>query len=125
MTVARLFDRPSRRLIPAVLAVAILCLANAQVFARGGGSGAARMYMRVAQAEMKWMQQQMVAYQKQQKAQYDAFMSRFDTNKNGKIDGKEKGPAQKYLRKLQLGQDPDKSMKSLGRTSGTRTTLAK
>lgn len=123
MTVARLFDRQSRRLLAALLAVAIVCLANTNAFARGG-SGAARAYSRMLQAEMKWMQQQMAAYQKQQKAQYEAFMNRFDTNKNGKIEGKEKGPATKYLRAIELGQDPDKAMKSLSRTS-SRSTLGK
>ena len=44
-----------------------------------------------------------------------------DTNKNGKIDGKEKGPAQKYLRQIELGQDPDKAVKTMGRTSSSRS----
>lgn len=87
--------------------------------AQRGGYGAMRAYQRVAQQQMQFMQKQMQAMQKQQKEEYDAFMKRFDTNKNGKIDGKEKGPAQKYLRKLEMGVDPDKSMKTLGRTSAT------
>ncbi len=123
MTVARLFDRHARRLLAGALVVAILCLLDSNAFARGG-SGAMRAYQRIAQMEMKWMQQQMAAYQKQQKEQYEAFMKRFDTNKNGKIDGKEKGPAQKYLRAIELGKDPDKAMKTLGGSSasfGSRT----
>ncbi|HVA47114.1 MAG TPA: hypothetical protein VNH11_12170 [Pirellulales bacterium] len=118
MTVARLFDRHARRLLAGALVVAIVCLLESNAVARGG-SGAMRMYMKVAQAQMKWTQQQMAIYQKQQKEQYDAFMKRFDTNKNGKIDGKEKGPAQKYLRALELGKDPDKSMKTLGGSSAS------
>lgn len=102
------------------LAIVTLLLVSASpALARRGGSGAMRMYMKVAQAEAKWMQQQMKVYQQQQKEQYEAFMKRFDTNKNGKIDGKEKGPAQKYLRQIQMGKDPDKAVKSLGRTSAT------
>lgn len=99
--------------------VTLLLVSASPVFARrgGGGSGAMRAYQRIAQAEMKWMQQQMKIYQQQQKDQYDAFMKRFDTNKNGKIDGKEKGPAQKYLRQIQMGKDPDKAVRSLGRAS--------
>jgi hypothetical protein len=52
-------------------------------------------------------------------------MTLFRTNKNGKIDGKEKGPAQKYLRQRQMGIDPDKAANSLGRpasrSGSTRT----
>lgn len=100
----------------AAIALALVTASPSQAQGRGG-SGAARMYMRMAQAEAKWMQQQMAAYQKQQKEQYDAFMNRFDTNKNGKIDGKEKGPAQKYLRQIEMGKDPDKAARTLGGTS--------
>ena len=124
MTVARLFDRQSRGVLTALLAVAILCFANANAFARGG-SGAARAYSRVLQAEMKWMQQAMAAYQKQQKEQYDTFMKRFDTNRNGKIDGKEKGPATKYLRAIQLGKDPDKATRTLGGNTSSRAAFGK
>jgi hypothetical protein len=87
-----------------------------------GGSG--RAYTRMWQQQMKYMQKASAEMQKQQKEQEEAFMKRFDTNKNGKIDGKEKGPAKKYLRQIELGIDPDKSMKSMGRTStsfGPRT----
>jgi hypothetical protein len=114
---------PARRLTFPCLAVITLLVfaAPSQAQGRGGGgSGAMRMYMRVAQAEAKWMQQQMQTYQKQQKEQYDAFMKRFDTNKNGKIDGKEKGPATRYLRLIEQGKDPDKPVKSLGRSSSSK-----
>lgn len=102
-----------------IAAAALIGLSTSPILARGG-SGAMRMAMRVAQAEAKWMQQQMAAYQKQQKEQYEAFMNRFDTNKNGKIDGKEKGPAQKYLRAIQMGRDPDKAVRTLGRTTKSK-----
>ncbi|HET6879778.1 MAG TPA: hypothetical protein VFI31_06475 [Pirellulales bacterium] len=85
----------------------------------GAQFGYGRGFPRMSQQQIKFMQDQMKAAQEQEKAKQDAFMKRFDTNKNGKIDGKEKGPAQKYLRQLELGKDPDKAMKSLGRTSGS------
>ena len=103
----------------AVVAALVVCVSPSQAQGRGG-SGSMRMYMRIAQMEAKWMQQQMQTYQKQQKEQYDSFMKRFDTNKNGKIDGKEKGPATRYLRQIEQGKDPDKAVKSLGRTSSSR-----
>jgi hypothetical protein len=106
----------------AVVVALVVCVSPTSAQGRGGGgSGAMRAYMRVAQAQAKWMQQQMQTYQAQQKEQYDAFMKRFDTNKNGKIDGKEKGPAQKYLRQIEQGKDPDKAVKSIGRTSSSRS----
>lgn len=113
---------PARRLAfrtvscVALVVALVVCGSPSKAHGRGGSSGM-RAYMRVAQMQAKWMQQQMQTYQKQQKEQYDAFMQRFDTNKNGKIDGKEKGPAQKYLRQIEMGKDPDKAIKSLGSTS--------
>lgn len=101
------------------VAAAILVSASPALAWRGGYG----MMRRMAQAEMKFMQQQMKIYQQQQKEKYEAFMNRFDTNKNGKIDGKEKGPAQKYLRQIQMGKDPDKAVRTLGRTSSSTRTL--
>lgn len=110
--------RSSLTIGAAALAATLLVPASeAQAQFRGYGG-----MQRMAQQNFQYMQKQMQAMQQQQKAEYDAFMDRFDTNKNGKIDGKEKGPAQKYLRKLQMGQDPDKAIKTLGRpSSSTRT----
>jgi hypothetical protein len=104
------------------LFASVLLLPAADAFARGGGYGA---YQRVMQQQMQAMQKQMQATQQQQKADYDAFMKRFDTNKNGKIDGKEKGPAQKYLREREMGVDPDKAINSLGRSTSRSTTRSK
>lgn len=124
MTASRLSLRVG---LSSTLALALLLIGTSSSEARGGrgGSGAMRAYQKMAQQSAKIMQQQMQAYQQQQKEQYDAFMKRFDTNKNGKIDGKEKGPAQKYLRQIELGQDPDKAVKSMGRTSSSSSRSAK
>ncbi|HET6878535.1 MAG TPA: hypothetical protein VFI31_00085, partial [Pirellulales bacterium] len=65
-------------LFAAVAFLLSLCTPSSEALGRGGSS-AMRAYMRMAQAQAKWMQ----AYQKQQKEQYDAFMKRFDTNRNG------------------------------------------
>lgn len=116
---------PKFRVSLCLAVAALLMFSTSPVLARRGGSGGMRAYMKIAQAEAKWMQQQMKVYQEQQKEQYEAFMKRFDTNKNGKIDGKEKGPAQKYLRQVQMGKDPDKAVKSLGRTSSTSSARKK
>jgi len=69
------------------------------------------MMVRTAQAQQKLM----LAMQKQQEADQKAFMERFDTNHDGKITGKEKGPATKYMRQRELGLDPDATPK-LGKT---------
>ncbi|HWB09582.1 MAG TPA: hypothetical protein VG826_10170 [Pirellulales bacterium] len=117
MTVARGW-MPVFSTISAAVFAATLFLSAADVSARGGGYGA---YQRFMQQQMKATQKQMQAMQQEQKAEYDAFMKRFDANKNGKIDGKEKGPAQRYLRELQMGIDPDKAVKTLGRPTSSST----
>jgi hypothetical protein len=106
----------------AIVLAATLIAPATNVFAQ---YGAMRWYQRGAQQQWQYLQKQKQAMDKQQQEEYDAFMKRFDTNKNGKIDGKEKGPAQKYLRKLEMGQDPDKSIKSLGRPSSTSRSARK
>lgn len=110
------FRRFPRRLlmIVAVVAATALLLPTSNASAQFGRFGAMQ---RMSQQQMQFMQQQMKAAQEKRKEQHDAFMKRFDTNKNGKIDGKEKGPAQKYLRQLEMGIDPDKANKTLGRPS--------
>ena len=100
-------------------AVATLLLSASDASAQYGRFGGYQM--RFWQQTMQAAQKQSQAAQQQQKAEYDAFMKRFDTNKNGKIDGKEKGPAQKYLRELEMGKDPDKAINSLGRSKPTST----
>ncbi|HEV3007337.1 MAG TPA: hypothetical protein VGX78_22895 [Pirellulales bacterium] len=60
-----------------------------------------------AQATQKMMEEN----QKQQEADEKAFLDRFDTNHDGKISGKEKGPAMKYLREREMGLDPDAGVK--------------
>jgi hypothetical protein len=101
---------------PAVFAATVVISAG-NAFAQFGRYGGYQMLQRQMQAAQKQSQ----AAQQQQKEEYDAFMKRFDTNKNGKIDGKEKGPAKKYMRELQMGIDPDKAIKTLGTSSSTRT----
>ncbi|HEV7225301.1 MAG TPA: hypothetical protein VGN42_21525 [Pirellulales bacterium] len=117
----RLLDRPrlanlDRFLAPiakvglaAMLAAACLNWTASASHARGRGNSAMmRFYRQAAQKQQQEMAKQMAAYQKAQKEKQAAFMKRFDANGNGKIDGKEKAPAQKYLRALELGKNPDK-----------------
>ena len=63
------------------------------------------------QAQAKQKQAQIQQMQAQRKAQEDALkreqaeaIKQFDTNKNGKIDGDEKAPYEKYLREKRLGK---------------------
>ena len=104
-------------IVPVFVATLLLSASSASAqFGRFGGYQA-----RFMQQSMQAAQKQAEAMQQQQKADYDAFMKRFDTNKNGKIDGKEKGPAQKYLRQKEMGIDPDKAINSLGRPGNKST----
>lgn len=100
-----------------MLSATIVAMATSPAWARGrGGWGATRAYQQVFKQQMQYMQKQVAAMQAQEKAENEAFMKRFDTNKNGIIDGKEKGPAQKYLRDLENGKDPDRAINHLSRT---------
>lgn len=111
------FRPPLKTLGFLVLSVTIVALAQSPAWARGrGGWGATRAYQQVFKQQMQYMQKQAAAMQTQQKAEEEAFMNRFDTNKNGIIDGKEKGPAKKYLRDLENGKDPDRAINNLSRT---------
>lgn len=105
------------------LLLATVCLSLWSVPAEARwGRGSYRGYQQVMRKQVQYMKKQQEAYQKQVKADQEAFMKRFDTNGNGKIDGKEKGPAQKYLRKLELGKDPDKALKNMGRRTSSAST---
>lgn len=107
----------SRNALGILALAAIFAALNASpVWARGGGWGAQRRYMQTFQKQMKVVQKQVETMQAQEKAENEAFMKRFDTNKNGRIDGKEKGPARKYLRDLEEGKDPDRAINDLSRT---------
>lgn len=100
-----------------VVSVTMVALTQSSAWARGrGGWGATRAYQQVFKQQMQYMQKQVAEMQAQEKADNEAFMKRFDTNKNGIIDGKEKGPAKKYLRDLENGKDPDRAINNLSRT---------
>ena len=68
---------------------------------------------------MAWMarmyQQQYQLMMKQRQAEAQAFMATFDTNHNGTIEGKERGPAEHYLRERRLGKIPPLTLASTTR----------
>jgi len=70
-------------------------------------------------SQMAWMarmyQQQYQLMMKQRQAEAQAFMATFDTNHNGTIEGKERGPAEHYLRERRLGRIPPLTLASNSR----------
>ncbi len=104
-----------------VVAVSFLGWETPLAQARGRGNNAAvKRHQQAVKQQQQQFAKMLAAYEKAQKEKYDAFMKRFDSNGNGKIDGKEKAPAHKYLRELELGKNPDKvgfSAKSNSRPS--------
>ena len=72
-------------------------------FARGY-RGPSQGAIKQMQAYQKQVQQQYEMAVKREQAEQKAFLDKFDTNHDGKIDGKEKGPADKFLRERRLGK---------------------
>ena len=90
-------------LILAAAWVAFPSLALARGF-RGPSSGQMQAYQRQMQAYEKQMQKEYEMAMKQEAAEQQAFLNKFDTNRDGQITGKEKGPAEKFLRDRRLGK---------------------
>jgi hypothetical protein len=91
-------------------AVALLALPSS-AFAVYGYGGYIRNVQQIQRQQIQAAQKYQEAVQKQQEAEQKEFMDRFDTNHDGKITGKERGPANKYLREKELGVDPDAKIK--------------
>ena len=60
-------------------------------------------------------QQQYQMMARQQQAELKAYMAAFDTNHDGVINGKERGPAEHYLRERRLGKIPPLTIASTSR----------
>jgi hypothetical protein len=82
--------------------VALMAL-PAPSFARGY-RGPSQGQIKAMQAYQKQMQKEYEMAVKAEQAEQKAFMDKFDTDHDGKIDGKEKGPAEKFLRERRLGK---------------------
>ena len=72
--------------------------------ARGYRRGPSQGQIKAMQAYQKQMQKEFEAAVKREQAEQKAFMDKFDTNHDGQINGKEKGPAEKFLRERRLGK---------------------
>ena len=84
-----------------LFAIAALMVLPAPAFARGyRGQG----QIKQMQAYQKQMQKEFEMAVKAEQAEQKAFMDKFDTNHDGQINGKEKGPAEKFLRERRLGK---------------------
>jgi hypothetical protein len=86
-----------------LLAVAALMVLPAPAFARGY-RGPSQGQIKQMQAYQKQMQKEYEMAVKAEQAEQKAFMDKFDTDHDGQINGKEKGPAEKFLRERRLGK---------------------
>lgn len=86
-----------------LLAIAALMVLPAPSFARGY-RGPSQGQIKAMQAYQKQMQKEYEMAVKAEQAEQKAFMDKFDTNHDGQINGKEKGPAEKFLRERRLGK---------------------
>ena len=94
--------------------------------ARGYYRGPSQSQIKAMQAYQKQIQQEMELMAKQEEAESRAFMSKFDTNGDGQLTGKEKAPAEKFLRERRLGKaGPLAGPVSLDPTSGKGRPAAK
>jgi hypothetical protein len=100
---------PGRGLLVAAVAVlaGMWCVDPSVASAQWWRGRMQQVMVQQAQATQKMMEEN----QKQQEADEKAFLDRFDTNHDGQISGKEKGPAMKYLREREMGLDPDAGVK--------------
>ena len=87
-----------------LIACAAASIFASPTFARGYRRGSSQGQMKAMQSYQKQMQQQYALAVKREQAEQKAFMDQFDTNHDGQINGKEKGPAEKFLRERRLGK---------------------
>ena len=86
-----------------LFAIAALMVLPAPAFARGY-RGPSQGQIKQMQAYQKQMQKEYEMAVKAEQAEQKAFMDKFDTDHDGQINGKEKGPAEKFLRERRLGK---------------------
>jgi len=86
-----------------IFATALLLVLPAPAIARGY-RGPSQGQIKAMQAYQKQMQKEYEMAVKAEQAEQKAFMDKFDTNHDGQINGKEKGPAEKFLRERRLGK---------------------
>jgi len=91
------------RLLTFVVISLVAAVSTGPALARGY-RGPSQGQMKAMQAYQKQMQQQYQMAVKAEQAEQKAFMDKFDTNRDGQINGKEKGPAEKFLRDRRLGK---------------------
>jgi len=86
-----------------LIAVAALAACVSPALARGF-RGPSQGQIKQMQAYQKQMQKEYEMAVKAEQAEQKAFMDKFDTDHDGQINGKEKGPAEKFLRERRLGK---------------------
>lgn len=89
-------------LLSSVIEPAIAC--NRGRTGTGTGVGVTRQQMMMMQAMQQQMQRQYQLMLAQNRAEQQALVAKFDSNGDGVISGKERGPAKKLLRDQSLGK---------------------
>lgn len=101
-------NRPAiRAIVATTIIAALLTISAAQVDAaqRRRGPSASQRYQQMVREYQQRLQAQLKANMKRQQVLDQFVMEKFDANRNGKIEGAERGPTEHFLRDMRTGND--------------------
>lgn len=89
----------------ATLVISVTPAAEAARRRRNRGPSPAQRYQQMQKEYQARLQAQLKANQQRQQVLDSFVLEKFDENRNGHIEGAERGPAEHFLRDLRMGKD--------------------